>query len=440
MASLNVARRGPTTMEGGASTPLKPLEELRRSVMTCLLWEDGFYEKGNATAMRMAALVAACRPSDVAALAVEARQKFYLRHVPLFLVRELARVKGNGSLVEATLRLVIERPDELSEYLTLYWKDGRCPISAGSKRGLRAAFTKFTPYQLAKYRKEDKGVKLVDVLRVVRPTPKTPEQQETFKALRAGTLTAPDTWEVALSAGADKKETFERLLREKKLGGLATLRNLRNMQEARVDMDLVRERLADPMPKVWPYRFVTAAKYARPLEDALEGAMFRAVEQMATLPGKTGLLVDVSGSMNDRLSAKSGDTTRMDVASGLAILLREKTQQLAVATFSHQLKVVAPRRGFALRDAIVNSQPHGGTYLRAALDALKKDVAGWATLDRLIVITDEQSADGTLQAWAPKAYIINVAANAHGVGYDRGWTHVHGWSERVFDYMQESER
>ena len=42
-----------------------------------------------------------------------------------------------------------------------------------------------------------------------------------FKKLIAGTLESPDTWEVALSGGADKKETFERLLREGNLGYLA---------------------------------------------------------------------------------------------------------------------------------------------------------------------------------------------------------------------------
>ena len=51
-------------------------------------------------------------------------------------------------------------------------------------------------------------------------------------------MTTPDTWEVALSGGADKKEVFERLIRENKLGALALLRNLRNMTEAKVETTL----------------------------------------------------------------------------------------------------------------------------------------------------------------------------------------------------------
>jgi len=51
--------------------------------------------------------------------------------------------------------------------------------------------------------------------------------------LVAGELATPDTWEVALSAGAsvDKREAWERLLAENKLGAQALLRNLRNMAE-----------------------------------------------------------------------------------------------------------------------------------------------------------------------------------------------------------------
>jgi hypothetical protein len=46
-----------------------------------------------------------------------------------------------------------------------------------------------------------------------------------------------------LSAGKDKRENFERLLREGKLGGLAVLRNLRLMLASGVDPKLIRERL-----------------------------------------------------------------------------------------------------------------------------------------------------------------------------------------------------
>ena len=79
----------------------------------------------------------------------------------------------------------------------------------------------------------------------------------------AGTLTPPDTWEVALSAGADKRAAWERLLREQKLGALALLRNLRNMRESGVSDKLVVSALGEmKTDRVLPFRFIAAARYA----------------------------------------------------------------------------------------------------------------------------------------------------------------------------------
>jgi 60 kDa SS-A/Ro ribonucleoprotein len=61
--------------------------------------------------------------------------------------------------------------------------------------------------------------------------------------------------------------------------------------------------------------------------------MLKGIAGLEKLMGSTGLVVDVSGSMNYRLS-KKGETTRMDAAAGLAILLREKAEDFAIATFS----------------------------------------------------------------------------------------------------------
>lgn len=453
MATINQsAETNVRTHEGGKTVQTTPLNQLRRSVLTCLLWEDTFYEKGSEIADRIVSLIPKCKPEEVAALAVEARDKMQLRHVPLLLVSELTKTKGIGPLVYRTLTKILQRPDELTEYLAIYWREGRHPVSAASKRALREAFGTFSRYQLAKYRDEDKKIKLADVLRIVRPKGKDAEQNETYRQLRKGELKSVDTWETELSAGKDKRETFEKLIAEKKLGALATLRNLRNMQQAGVPDKVIRARLAAPMPRVWPYHYVVAAKYAPSLEDALEKAMFKSVADMSMLSGKTGLLIDVSGSMDYALNikkesrttympeliAKPDETSRIDVACGLAILLRERAESVAIATFSSSLVHIPPRRGFALRDAIKNSQPHQSTALRAALRYLKTDPL-WTDIDRIVVITDEQSQDGIEASWKDRAYLINVASYAHGVGYHSGYQHIEGWSERVFDYIVEVE-
>ena len=438
MAKMNVWKRmfPVRTHEGAVAQRVDAKAELRRTVLTCLLWEDTFYEKGNDIAKRIAELVARGTPSDVAALAREARDKMQLRHAPLFLTRELARRKGAGPLVAETLDAVIQRADELGEFVALYWKPKKQPLSAGVKRGLARAFTKFDAYQLAKYNRES-TVKLRDVLFLCHAKPKNAEQEALWKKLVENTLEPPDTWEVALSAGKDKRETWERLLREGKLGGMAVLRNLRLMLASGVAPKLIRERLDKGVARALPFRFVTAARHAPKLEDAIERAMLKGIAGFEKLVGSTGLVVDVSGSMNYKL-AKKGETTRMDAAAGLAILLREKAEDFAIATFSDTCVELPARRGFALRDAIVGSQAHSGTYLKRALTQLaEKDE--WRKLERLIVITDEQSHDGILAAWTRKAYVVNVAPYKHGVSYGNGWTHIDGWSERVVDYIAAAE-
>jgi 60 kDa SS-A/Ro ribonucleoprotein len=438
MAKMNVWKRmfPVRTHEGAVAQKIDAKRELRRTVLTCLLWEDTFYEKGNDIAKRIAVLAAENKPEGVADLAREARDKMQLRHAPLFLARELARRRGAGPLVAETLEDVIQRADELGEFVALYWKEKKQPLSAGVKRGLARAFTKFDAYQLAKYDREA-AVKLRDVLFLCHAKPKNAEQAAVWKKLVENTLEPPDTWEVALSAGKDKRETWTRLLSEGKLGGMAVLRNLRLILASGVEPKLIRERLDKGVARALPFRFVTAARHAPKLEDAIESAMLKGIAELEKLVGSTGLVVDVSGSMDSKLSNKS-ETTRMDAAAGLAILLREKAEEFSIATFSDACVELPPRRGFALRDAIVGSQAHSGTYLKRALTQLHEK-REWRELERLIVITDEQSHDGILPAWTPRAYVVNVAPYKHGVSYGNGWTHVDGWSERIVDYIAAVE-
>jgi hypothetical protein len=430
------ARTRLKTHEGAPAVVINDEQALRRSVLACMLWENEFYESGVTIADRIRGLVPRVEPAKVAALAVEARTKMKLRHAPLLLVREMARYATHRGLVAQTLVEVIQRADELAEFVSIYWAEGKAALSGQVKKGLAAAFPKFDEYALAKYDRAN-VVRLRDVLFLCHAKPLSAAQAEVWKRLIAGELATPDTWEVALSSTdpelGDKKARWERLLAERKLGALALLRNLRNMKDAGVSEELVLSALdAMRTERVLPFRFLAAARYAPQWEEGLERAMFRAVHGAEKLAGKTVLLVDVSGSMTWKLSAKS-EMLRTDAAFGLAVLLREVCKRVVVYTFSNVAKVVAPRRGFALRDAMARNQPNGGTNLGASLRA----VEAAETYDRLIVITDEQSHDH-VPAPKGKGYVINVASARKGVGYGE-WTHIDGWSEAVIEYIRELE-
>jgi hypothetical protein len=434
MARLNLRNwrswLGPKTHEGGPAKTITPELQLRRSVLACLLWEDQFYEDGVEIAGRIAELVPQVGAGPVAELAVEAREKMHLRHAPLLLVREMARHKTHKALVAETLARVIQRADELTEFLAIYWKDGRVPLSGQVKKGLAGAFGKFDAYQLAKYDRQG-PIRLRDVLFLCHAKPRDEAQAEVWKSLVEGKLASPDTWEVALSAGADKRTAWERLIRERKLGALALLRNLRNMRGVGVDEALVLEAIrASRTDRVLPFRFLAAARYVPQFEEALEQAMLKSLAGRPKLPGRTVLLVDVSGSMTATLSRRS-EMLRTDAAYGLAILLREIAERATIYTFSDKLVEVPARHGFALRDAIDASQPHSGTYLGTALAALQEPY------ERLIIITDEQAHDKVPPPQG-KGYVINVGSYKNGVGYGK-WVHIDGWSEAVVEYIRSLE-
>lgn len=422
--------RSPETLrthEGGTAKHITPIAQLRRSVLSCLLWENEFYEDGQSIADRINEAADKVPVEKVLELAVEARTQYSLRHAPLLLLLNgVSRGAGRKAIADT-----ISRPDELAELLATYWRNGKKPLSAQLKRGLADAFLKFDAYQFGKYNR-DSAIKLRDVMFLCHPKPRTPEMAELFKQIATDTIPVPDTWEVALTRGADKKETFERLLREKKLGYLALLRNLRNMDQAGVDSQLIQQAIFELRGayNVLPFRFVAAARAVPRFEPALDMALCAQISEMAPLPGKTVVLVDVSGSMRSHLSTKS-DLTRMDAAAALGAIV---TGDIRLFTFSNDLVECPPLKGMAGIDIIRRSQYHSGTYLGKALRSIIDTVPH----DRIIVITDEQSHDIVPDPVATHAYMINVASARNGVGYGR-WTHIDGFSERVLTFIHNHE-
>jgi 60 kDa SS-A/Ro ribonucleoprotein len=441
--------RSPVRNHEGTPVPrINAEKELWRTVTASLLWEDSFYESGESVADRIKTLTLSVKPEFAAALAREARSAMKLRHVPLWVARWLASgTLAQKAVVEDLLAEIIQRPDELTEFLSLYWKDGKTPIAASVKRGLARAFQKFNAYSLAKYNRPD-AIKLRDVLFLVHAKPKDEEQAATWKQLVDGTLPTPDTWEVALSGGGDKKETWTRLLNEKKLGALALLRNLRNMIEAKVDDGLIVTALdACDTERVLPFRFISAAKYAPRFEPALERAMYRSLAGQEKLKGRTALVVDTSPSMwMAKVSAKS-EMDRFEAAAALAILCREVCEDVTVYAFNNKAYEVPARRGFALRDAL--SQTKGD----ASCGGLAVQMANERGYDRIVVLTDGQwhvmgqgrvlrEEDAKVLSPAPlteRAYMVNVANYQNGVGYGK-WTAIDGWSEAIVTYIQAFEQ
>lgn len=465
MARLNKGEKVHTpptfTHEGALASPMTTEQALRRSVMSCFLWNSEFYEDGEEIAERILRLAKSLPVQKVADLAIEVRTEGKLRHVPLLLLCAIAQTGRGTNIVRKTIPQVIQRADELAEFLAVYAKVNgvaankiKNKLSAGVKEGLAAAFVKFNEYSLAKYNQENSNlpIKMRDVLFLCHAKPRDSEQDDMWKRLIAGQLKPADTWEVSLSTGADKKETFERLIKEGKLGYMALLRNLRNMVQAGCDLDLVKGAVLarkGGADKVLPFRYVAAARAIPQLEPVIDQALQAAIADMPVLPGKTIILVDVSGSMNAKMSNKS-DLMRIDAAAALSAIW---PGDVRVFTFSSYTKEVPPRRGMAGIDAVLKSQPHNSTMLGEAI----RHISGMPH-DRLVVITDEQAHDPVGNPAVSKAYMINVASTQHGVSYekqrvnmgfswspkyklvDTSWVHIDGFSENVLKFITEYEK
>jgi hypothetical protein len=436
------------THEGAiATTPPTNKEQLKRLVLCNLLFEDTFYENGIESSIIMANLIKKMDAEEVAEIAIQARDEMYIRHTPLFMIKELCKKKPIPSkLIRKTLAHIIQRPDEFGEFISLYWKDGKKMLPHSVQKAFSDAFNKFNEYSFAKYQGKKNPIKLRDALFLSHAKPSDEKKADLFKKIANKKLEVADTWESNLSSGKDKKETFERLLREGKLGGLATLRNLRNMKFSGVDYNLIKERLENgSFEKIFPYRFITASKYTARFSGSLEKAMFKSISQMEKLNGKTLIVLDVSGSMKYKISKKT-NVKRIDAGASVMIIARELCHDSTMyITGNKTILVPSHLRGFSIHSFISkNEAGYGGIYLVRCLDHISK--MEQENYDRVIVFTDEQDCGGfeekpeNAKKLGKYNYIINVASYKNGIGYKNGWHTISGYSENIFKYITEYEK
>lgn len=465
---LNVASTYPAkrTHEGAIASQISSINELRRSVLACLLWEDTFYENGQSIAERIVKNALTVDPFDLASLAIEARQKFHLRHVPLLLLTCLFKTgKGIPFLTRNTIESVVSRPDEMAELISIYWKDGKKPIPYSVHKGLRQASQKFDTYQLNKWDR-DGDIKLRDVVflshinfpdieraslvaNIVNKSFFPEATKGGFSPRRELSLDGeprpptPETWEALIAAAGSnrqvRKDIWEDLLKrnlQRASGGfgyLAVLRNLRNMAEDGVNNQLIENVLEARIgaKRVLPFRFIQAAKITPQFFRALDNALKGCVVSQEGLSGTTAVCVDCSGSMQMPISSQS-QVTRHEAAAAIAGCINGRTRLVA---FGQLAKEVPPIQGLGILHALGMANVGHATNAHLAIDLVNNMKP---LPDRVIVITDEQVTQALPKPLHMKGYIINVAAYQNGIGYG-DYTKLDGFSASTLDYIRESE-
>ncbi len=489
-----------TNHEGAKAYTLTPELELYSLVCTFGL-SNKFYESESSQMDRLKSLIKSVSPKFVAKLAIYAREQMYLRTVPLILTVELAKIHKGDSLVSKLVQRVVQRADEINELLACYQyannKSGTKKLNKLSKqiqKGIKHVFEsgKFTEYHFQKYnRKTD--IRFRDALFLTHPKPSNDEQEKLFNNIANDTMPIPVTWETQMSEAGkmdspitSKKTVWEDLIDNKKLGYMATLKNLRNFLKEGVSADHIKK-VCDYLTNVeavknskqLPFRFLAAYRMLLgmtplgymgtlsnktetfPFIDLVLSALERAVQlsivNMSEFFNDQNVLIaaDVSASMIRPVSCKSIITT-YDIGTMLSMMVNKITKNSitgifgdswAIKDFPNDCILYNTNKLYDI-EGEVGYSTNGYKVIKWALESDKK-------FDKIMIFTDCQLWNSLrnskdIQTYWNKYHKKNPNTKLYlfdlqGYGtsplnlLDKNVYLISGWSEKIFDVMSKIE-
>lgn len=467
-----------------ANTSRDAKSELFLLAVTNFVSENTAYEGGTSRDTRFAGLIAqvvAVDPDWVRGLLGWMRgPDVNLRAAAL--VGACEYVKAGGPSGRQLISTVCQRADEPADVLA-YWMStfGR-NIPAPVKRGVTdAAVRLYNEWSALKWDGAGQTFRFGDVIELTHPSPKDAKQAELFRhmlsdrhrgtkahspeglsvitgraqldklsvedrqkfvnghtseALAADLKSRGATWEWATSWYGAKPTAhlWESLIPE--MGYMALLRNLRNFDEAAISKEAkakVAAVLTDPVQveksRQMPMRFLSAYKHAPNVfwAPVLEEALTYTLRNVPAFPGRTLVLVDTSGSMDDTIAgarqSKDGvaPLKRYEAAAMFGIAVGMAAQDADVVAFSNTTcrfplvkgGSLLPQYQTFISDRRYNMQ--GGTATGAAVRTTYRDH------DRVLILTDEQanmgtgSVDNLVPAHVP-LFTFNLAGYQKGHG------------------------
>lgn len=478
------------THEGGQGWTRDPESELFLLAVTNMCGEHTFYEKAGDRDQRfedLIAQVAKTNPNWLARLVPFLRGTMNMRSASIVLAAETVAVllaEGKNGAIHFPfgekapsnrniIASAIQRADEPAEMLG-YWRSrhGRA-LPQPVKRGIAdAAVRLYNERSFLKYGSGD-GYRMADVIDITHPDPKADWQSKLFKFIlddrhdhatedhggddyeplamiaanrKAMALSSEDfrktlagdpefaekaglTWEVASSRYGKLDADFWKAM-VPNMGIFATVRNLRNMDDAEVDSETAVEvlvKLEDPeiigKSRMFPLRFYQAYKETAGLRwsRALETALDLSVANVPSLKGKTLILVDVSGSMKDLMSDRS-KAQRWETAAIFGSALALRAEQASLFDYGTDSRPIAVRKGGSVLRLLDEIKAHvgGGTW---AMEVLA-DTYNRTKPDRVIILTDEQAFYGVIPGIDCPIFTFNLAGYkaAHLPSTGKHWT------------------
>ena len=350
MANWNkVKDNAPTTYsyEGGAVYEKTPLNEWLNMLFSSFM-EEGFYESARTQRERFL---------DLTEKMAEAYGYVFVGKAAIFARNELG-MRSISQLVAAWLndktfenkrafyKVFMHRPDDVAEIFAAvdYLKGKR---SHALVRGSADYLQTLSKYTLGKYKLNSRTYNMYDLINI------THAWSPVIDAYMNHTLENVDTWEVKI-AGAENEEVREqewkRLVEEYKLGYMALLRNLNNILAIEgIDQEWITTFLVPQITNetavkaslIFPYRIFTAYKNLKvknfSVITALGDAFKIATQNTPKLEGNSTIILDVSGSMEERISTKSNISIK-EVGACFAVGLLYANPNCTVIKFGTNAK------------------------------------------------------------------------------------------------------
>lgn len=398
----NVTAQMVDSYEGGKVFEKDPLEEWMNALFSSYL-SDKFYESENTQTTRFIELtnqiIAKYGTSFAAKAAVFARKELGMRSVSQLTAAILNERQFENK--RYFFSQIANRPDDVAEiFAAIEALDGK--RSHAAVRGFGDYLSSLGDYQIGKYKMKGKQYNMFDLINI------THAHSESIDKYKDGTLEAPDTWEAKVSTSDDKDQEWRRLLREEKLGYLALIRNLNNILEAvdptktgRFDDTIIDDYLVPQITNVdkihkslvFPYQIYNAYRNLKVhnllVIAALEKAFRISCDNMPKFAGKTAIVLDVSGSMDDRISPRSVVSLKaVGACYGIAIWL--KNPEVDIVKFGNYAKSVELNpldNAFSCIEKLIANDGCGfGTDVVPAYEEFLND----HFYDRIFLISDMQ--------------------------------------------------
>lgn len=435
-----------TTHQGGVGYQQSPEVALISLMATGL--DKTYYEGSNEREKRLVDLVKQVAEKDkyfAAQCIVYARNILGQRTVTHRAAVELARhIQGEdwGKRFFGRGRLnsfnggVITRLDDILEIAACYfhYNPGK-NLSNPIKKGFAQVLHGCDEYELAKYRGQERGVSMIDIVNLVRPIPSS-KNKDAFMKLMTGKLIQTSTSEALQSeagrvvsemvkAGAVTKEEGEEILIDTKAanwesiiptaGYLNLLRNLANM--ARVNTDLIElagKRLTNlnfiQKSVVFPHQIDLALEFllnelSGPVRNRVVAILDEAYELSTInvrelgMDGATAVVIDTSASMTSSMCSAGTPGSRINSTAAEKAALIGATLAKGLGADCYQFADSSAEFNFNPNDSVntikkalmaKNGSVGHGTYIDTVFQLFNKLKRQY---NRVFILSDLQIAD-----------------------------------------------